>query len=140
MLKKIHIMASLETDLEHAPSILNALNALGVDCLSVATDLIPETVPPIAPAPVAPVPPIAPAPVAPAAPMAPAPPAPAPVATAPAFALDDLARAASALMDAGKQPALIALLGQFGVQALTQLQKDQYGAFATALRQLGAKI
>lgn len=64
----------------------------------------------------------------------------APIAAAPAFVLDDLAGAASALMDAGKQSELVALLGQFGVLALTQLPKEQYGAFATALRGMGAKI
>lgn len=63
-----------------------------------------------------------------------------PVAAAPAYQIDDLARAASQLMDAGKQQDLIALLGQFSVQALTQLPKEQFGAFATALRQMGAKL
>lgn len=65
---------------------------------------------------------------------------PAPVAAAPAYQIDDLARAAAQLMDAGKQQELIALLGQFGVQALTQLSKEQFGTFATALRQMGAKL
>lgn len=65
---------------------------------------------------------------------------PAPVAAAPAYTMDDLARAASALMDAGKQQQLVGLLGQFGVQALTQLPKERYGEFATALRGLGARI
>jgi hypothetical protein len=73
------------------------------------------------------------APVAATAPIA-------PVASAPTYNTDDLARAASQLMDAGKQKQLIDLLGTFGVQALTQLPKDKYGEFATALRQLGAKI
>ena len=65
---------------------------------------------------------------------------PAPVATAPAYAMEDLARAASQLMDAGKQQDLLGLLAQFGVQALTQLPKERYGEFATALRQMGAKL
>lgn len=65
---------------------------------------------------------------------------PAPVAAAPAFAMEDLARAASQLMDAGKQQDLLGLLAQFGVQALTQLPKERYGEFATALRQRGAKL
>lgn len=64
----------------------------------------------------------------------------APVAAAPAFAMEDLARAASQLMDAGKQQDLLGLLAQFGVQALTQLPKERYGEFATALRQMGAKL
>lgn len=65
---------------------------------------------------------------------------PAPVAAAPAYQIDDLARAAAQLMDAGKQQDLIALLGQFGVQTLGQLTPDKFGAFATALRQMGAKF
>ena len=32
------------------------------------------------------------------------------------------------------------LLGRYGVQAVTQLQPEQYGAFATELRALGAQI
>jgi hypothetical protein len=43
-------------------------------------------------------------------------------------------------MDAGKQPQLLALLQQFKVQGLSQLQPGQFGAFATALRGMGAKI
>lgn len=53
---------------------------------------------------------------------------------------DDLARAAMALMDCGKQQDLIALLGQFGVVAIPELRPEQYGAFATALRGMGAQI
>lgn len=73
------------------------------------------------------------------APVAP-PPAAAPTAPPPTYAFDDLARAASTLMDAGKQQELVGLLGSFGVQALTQLPKERYGEFATALRGLGAQI
>lgn len=53
---------------------------------------------------------------------------------------DDLARAAMALMDSGKQQELIRLLGQFGVVAIPELRPEQYGAFATALRGMGAQI
>ena len=35
---------------------------------------------------------------------------------------------------------LLELLGRHGVQAVTQLQPEQYGAFATELRALGAQI
>lgn len=62
------------------------------------------------------------------------------VAGAPAYQIDDLARAAAQLMDAGKQQDLLALLGQFGVQSLGQLTPDKFGAFATILRQMGAKL
>lgn len=56
------------------------------------------------------------------------------------YTMDQLAIAATQLMDAGKRNELIGLLAQFGVQALTALPKEQYGAFATALRGMGAKI
>jgi hypothetical protein len=35
---------------------------------------------------------------------------------------------------------LLELLGRYGVQAVTQLKPEQYGAFATELRALGAQI
>jgi hypothetical protein len=60
--------------------------------------------------------------------------------TAPTYQMDDLARAAAQLMDAGKQQELLGLLAKFNVQALTQLPQKQYGAFATELRQMGAKL
>lgn len=60
--------------------------------------------------------------------------------TAPTYQIADLARAAATLMDAGKQPQLLALLAQFGVQSLGQLKPEQFGQFATALRGLGAKL
>ncbi|SCL87943.1 hypothetical protein [Sporanaerobacter sp. PP17-6a] len=56
------------------------------------------------------------------------------------YTMEQLAVAATQLMDAGKRNELIGLLGQFGVQALTALPKKQYGAFATKLREMGAKI
>ncbi|MGI6151788.1 MAG: hypothetical protein ACOYIR_07545 [Christensenellales bacterium] len=63
-----------------------------------------------------------------------------PVAGAPSYTFDDLARAAAPLMDAGKTAELQGLLRSFNAQALTQLPKEQYGAFATALRGMGARI
>lgn len=92
------------------------------------------------PAPVAtPIP--APAPAAPAQTAAPTNPAPAvPVTTAPTYTLDQISRAGAALVDAGKMDALLGLLAKFGVAAVTQLQPEQYGTFATELRGLGAQI
>lgn len=58
----------------------------------------------------------------------------------PTYAMDDLSRAAMTLMDTGRQDELRNLLAQFGVQSLPDLPQDQYGAFATALRGMGAKI
>lgn len=58
-----------------------------------------------------------------------------------AYTMDDLARAGMSLMDCGKQAELQKLLKEgFGVDALPQLPKEQYGAFATALREMGAQI
>ena len=58
----------------------------------------------------------------------------------PSFTMDQLAVAATQLMDAGKRDDIINLLSTFNVQALTGLPKDQYGAFATSLRGMGAKL
>jgi len=67
-------------------------------------------------------------------------PAPAVPVTAPTYTLDQIAKAGANLVDAGKMEQLLALLTKYGVQAVTQLTPDQYGAFATELRALGAQI
>lgn len=54
------------------------------------------------------------------------------------YDVQQLAVAATALMEAGHN--ITALLSQFGVAALTQLPKERFGEFATALRGMGAKI
>ena len=80
---------------------------------------------------------------APVMPQTPGPAAPAPAmptATAPAYTLDQISKAGAALVDAGKMEPLLGLLAKYGVQAVTQLQPAQYGAFATELRALGAQI
>ena len=48
--------------------------------------------------------------------------------------------AGASLMDAGKVNELMNLLHSFGVQAVMDLKPEQLGAFATGLRELGAKI
>ena len=94
--------------------------------------------PPVAaPAPVATAPSATPAPTSPAA-FNPAP-AAAPTA-APTYTLDALARAGAALAQAGKMQEALALLAKYGVQTVNQLKPEQYGAFATELRALGAQI
>lgn len=117
----------------------------------VATPVTPAPVPPVTmppavvptqptPAPVA-TPTPAPAPAAPAQTVAPTNPAPTvPVTTAPTYTLDQIAKAGASLVDAGKMEQLLALLAKYGVQAVTQLQPDQYGVFATELRTLGAQL
>lgn len=72
-------------------------------------------------------------------PEAPVTPAPLPTAAS-SYSMDQLAVAATQLMDAGKRNELLQLLASFGVNALTELPKEQYGNFATQLRGLGAKI
>lgn len=57
----------------------------------------------------------------------------------PQYTLDQLGKAGAELMKTRQQDVLN-LLAQFGVQALTQLPREQYVAFATALRGLGANI
>lgn len=56
------------------------------------------------------------------------------------YTADELQMAAVSLVDKGMMPQLQELLVQFGVQALPQLTPDKYGAFATALRGMGAAI
>lgn len=63
-----------------------------------------------------------------------------PTAAAPAYTSDDLARAAQPILDAGRQADLQALLQSFGVTSLPALPQEMYGAFATALRGMGAQI
>lgn len=60
--------------------------------------------------------------------------------TAVSYTLDDLARAGMSLMDMGRQADLQQLLARFSVEALPALPQAQYGAFATALREMGAQI
>ncbi|MDR2024487.1 MAG: hypothetical protein LBQ71_14855 [Hungatella sp.] len=86
-----------------------------------------QTVPPIQQAPTQ----TAPAQTAPATPVQTA---------APSYSMDELTNAAVMLMDSGRQADLLNLLAQFGVEALPALPREQYGAFATALRGLGAQI
>lgn len=126
----------------------------------------PATAAPIAPAPmpapVAPVPSVNPTPAAsasapspaympgvqpqtavPTAPnFTPAIPSMAPVTptAAPTYTLDQITKAGADLAAAGKTPQLLGLLQQFGIQAVSMLPKEQYGAFATALRGLGAQL
>ena len=74
------------------------------------------------------------------APVAQAPVAPAVPTGAPTYTLEMIARAGTALVDAGKMDALCGLLAKYGVEALTALDPAQYGNFANDLRALGAQI
>lgn len=100
---------------------------------------------PAAPKPVPPPPPVPPttAPPRPAAPMMPVSPAvqPAiPVTAAPQYTYEQLQLAGQYLLDAGKLPELQGLLQKYGISRLPELPREKYGAYATDLRALGARI
>lgn len=92
---------------------------------------------PMAPQQTAPVPPVAP-PVQAAPTNFPAPSVP--LAQPPKYTTEQIMNAGATLMDAGKVNELMNLLHSFGVQAVMDLKPEQLGAFATAMRELGAKI
>lgn len=141
---------------ELAASINKLADAISGHALAESTaPAVSASVAPVSPTPVAPV--VAPEPVnpapapvavaAPAQPVAPTSAAPGntaapavPVSSAPSYTLDQISRAGASLVDAGKMQQLLELLSRYGVQAITQIQPEQYGAFATELRALGAQI
>ena len=123
-----------------APELANALNnlaaALGARPFPTAQQApaAPAQQPMPAPAPVAPMP----APATTAQPNTPV--AGVPLAQPPKYTVDQIMAAGAQLMDAGKVNDLMNLLHSFGVQAVVDLKPEQLGAFATALRDMGAKI
>ncbi|GEB35284.1 hypothetical protein BPA01_48640 [Brevibacillus parabrevis] len=60
--------------------------------------------------------------------------------SAPAYTMDQLAVAATQLVDAGRQAEVVQMLQQFGGPPLMAVPKEHYGAIATQLRAMGAKI
>lgn len=136
-------MLEMKIKIEADAAVLKAIDKLTTALEKNAVNIsVPQDTPtPVAPvaAPVthAPVPPV----TMPPATVAPTNPAPTvPVTTAPTYTLDQIAKAGASLVDAGKMEQLLALLAKYGVQAVTQLQPDQYGVFATELRTLGAQL
>lgn len=136
-------MLEMKIKIEADAAVLKAIDKLTTALEKNAVNI---SVPQDAPAPVAPVAaPVTHAPVPPVT-MPPATVAPTnhaptvPVTTAPTYTLDQIAKAGASLVDAGKMEQLLALLAKHGVQAVTQLQPDQYGVFATELRTLGAQL
>ena len=70
-------------------------------------------------------------------------PAPAPTAiptAAPQYTLEMIAKAGTALVDAGRTADVSALLARYGVEVLTALDPSMYGAIAMELRAMGAQI
>ncbi len=106
------------------------------------------TVPPVQtvaqPAPAAPVqqPPVTPPPAQSAPVQQPAPAAqPLPTtAVAQEYTQDQISLAMAGLVSQGKQPEIMALIQSFGVSSLVELPKEQYGALAVKLREMGAQI
>lgn len=136
--------------IKEAPVVSPELMEKAVASTPVQT--MPAAAPVIAPAPAMPVlgqmpqQPVTPAPVAQQPSVAPVPDATviqqpaAPMPTAPGVEItkEQLMMAGVSLMDRGINANTV--LWEFGVQSVDQLQKEQYGAFAERLRQLGAKI
>lgn len=122
----------------YAPETIHCNNGATYDnTLLLQNEKSPTPAAPIAKAPTEPAPPVAPPPVA-----AVSVPTAVPVAATPAITLEQVAKAGADLISAApaKMPELLALLKQFGVPAVNALKPEQIGAFATALRGLGAKI
>ena len=69
-----------------------------------------------------------------------APPQPVVPTSAPQYTYEMLFNAAAALMGQNKGPQLQQLLAKYGIQRLPDLPPEQYGAYATDLRALGAKL
>lgn len=133
----IHLPAAVLDFLER----LSTRHAVSGPAVQAASVPAPAAQPSPAPVPVTPVPVAQPA--AAPAPVAQPAPAPAPAAaptTARAFRFEDIQLAATSLCDTGKRAEVLELLTKYGIQALSALPAEQYGAFATELRGLGAKI
>jgi hypothetical protein len=70
----------------------------------------------------------------------PAPVAPVVPTAAPAYTFDQLADAGAKLAQTGKMNEARALLDKYNVPTISLLDPNQYGAFATDLRALGAQL
>lgn len=135
------LVGSCTGEVEKAPAMENPEPVAP----AAAVPSVPQAAAPVqiaAPVAQQPVPVQAAVPVAPTTPVTPPPmPAPQPVPTAQkTYTADEIAKAAMPLIDSGRQMELIALLQQFGVAAIPDLKQEQLGAFATALRGMGAQI
>lgn len=70
-------------------------------------------------------------------------PAPQPLPTTPVaqeYTQDQISVAMAGLVSQGKQPEIMELIQGFGVSSLVELPKEQYGALAVKLREMGAQI
>lgn len=86
-------------------------------------------------------PPVQPVPAAPVAQNAASAVNPAPTATAtPTYTMEQLAVAATGLIDAGKMQDVQNTLAALGAQTLMDLPQEKYGEFASAIKAIGAVI
>lgn len=125
-----------ETALNQGPVMVPPVPAPPVqpDYVNPAPVQAPVQTPPqaVTPAPVTPAP-------APPAPQQAAPPV-VPTVEAPSYTQQDMAMACVQLMDMKGQARIMEIMAQFGVQALTQLDKSQYSVLAQVLRNEGVNI
>jgi len=125
-----------ETALNQGPAVVPPVPAPPVqpDYVNPAPVQAPVQTPPqaVTPAPVTPAP-------APPAPQQAAPPV-VPTVEAPSYTQQDMAMACVQLMDMKGQARIMEIMAQFGVQALTQLDKSQYSVLAQVLRNEGVNI
>lgn len=56
------------------------------------------------------------------------------------YTIEQLQVAAAGLSGMGRMPQVMGILQRFGIQAMTELPRERYGEFATALREAGAQI
>lgn len=56
------------------------------------------------------------------------------------YTMEQLALAATQLIDDGRRTELVSLLNSFGVQAVNALPKEQYGTFAERIKALGVAV
>lgn len=56
------------------------------------------------------------------------------------YTIEQLQVAAAGLSQMGRMSQVMGILQQFGIQAMTELPRERYGEFATALREAGAQI
>ena len=127
----------------NCPELAELADAVRGRCAAPGVPAAPAAPTALTPPPAAPVVPVTPvsAPVTTPALAAPVTPVATPAPTAaPSYTPEQLAKVGADLVQAGKMPQLLALLAQYGVQAVTQLPPEQYGPFALALRGLGGNI
>lgn len=74
-----------------------------------------------------------------AVPVAPVNPVPTAAAT-PTYTMEQLAVAATGLIDAGKMQDVQSIFANLGVQTLMELPQEKYGEFASAIKAIGAVI